>query len=416
MQSNEDVIKSYKEIFTGEKSKILKNSQVLSPDYIPPQLIGRKKEVTDLAKTFKPLDSNGYPSNALVLGYPGSGKTVVTRFLLNKLMERAENEHIIDHVLKWVYISCKIHPKPNGILYEMIKQIDPYTKIPPKGFDIAYYYSALWDAIKEKNASVIVVLDEIDYLKNDDILYNLSRAGENHQLPEHHFISIIGISNDLHYGKDLDSRVKSSTNFKDHIFDSYNAEQIKLILCDRAKLAFYDGAISNETIEVCAAISARVHGDARKAIELLRAASIYAEEQGFDKVLPEHIDGAFDLIDVDRFMKIVPGMPIQKKIVLLSILKLINCNNPTTTTDKITETYNQICKLINEKQRHRTTVTNTIKELVMIGMIKEVAVKKGRGKPGREVALDVPSGKALEKLLYNDDRLEELENFKQCTF
>ena len=100
MQSDEDVVKNYKEIFGGERSKILKDSQVLSPDYLPPQLIGRKNEITDLARIFKPLDSKGYPSNALVLGYPGSGKTVVTKFLLSKLMERLENEKILDHPLR----------------------------------------------------------------------------------------------------------------------------------------------------------------------------------------------------------------------------------------------------------------------------------------------------------------------------
>jgi Cdc6-like AAA superfamily ATPase len=117
-------------------------------------------------------------------------------------------------------------------------------------------------------------------------------------------------------------------------------------------------------------------------------------------------------------MKIVPGMPLQKKIVLLSILKLINYNNPTTTTDKITDVYIQISEILNEKKRARTTVTNTIKELIMIGMIKEVSVKKGRGKPGREVALDVPSGKALEELLYEDDRFdnEKLKSFRVTMF
>ena len=117
MQSGEDVVKNYKEIFGGERSKILKDSQVLSPDYLPLQLIGRKNEITDLARIFKPLDSKGCPSNALVLGYPGSGKIVVTKFLLSKLMERLENERILDHPLRWVYISCKI--KHNQMAYCM---------------------------------------------------------------------------------------------------------------------------------------------------------------------------------------------------------------------------------------------------------------------------------------------------------
>jgi len=80
-------------------------------------LIGRESEIADLARIFKPLDSKGYLSNSLVLGYPGSGKIVVTKFLLSKLMERLENEKILDHPLRWVYISCKI--KHNQMAYCM---------------------------------------------------------------------------------------------------------------------------------------------------------------------------------------------------------------------------------------------------------------------------------------------------------
>jgi len=68
-----------------------------------------------------------------------------------------------------------------------------------KGFSLDYYYSALWDIIQKWNVSLVIVLDEIDYLKNDVLLYNLSRAGESRLLPNRHFISTIGISNDLHY-------------------------------------------------------------------------------------------------------------------------------------------------------------------------------------------------------------------------
>ena len=137
----------------------------LSPDHVPSQLIGKRREITKLARIFKPLDSKGYPSNTLVLGYLGSGKTVVTKFLLQKLIERLESKKIMDHTLKWIYISCEIQHTENSILYEMIKQVDPETKIPMKGFSLDYYYSVLWKVIKENNVSLVVVLYEIYYLK-----------------------------------------------------------------------------------------------------------------------------------------------------------------------------------------------------------------------------------------------------------
>ena len=86
----EDIITNIDDIFGDDDQRILKDAQVLSPDYVPAQLIGRKKEITDLAKIFKPIDFKGYPSNALLFGKSGSGKTVVVKFLLHKLMERLE--------------------------------------------------------------------------------------------------------------------------------------------------------------------------------------------------------------------------------------------------------------------------------------------------------------------------------------
>jgi cell division control protein 6 len=163
-------------------------------------------------------------------------------------------------------------------------------------------------------------------------------------------------------------------------------------------LAFNEGAIIEETINLCAAISAKSHGDARKAIELLRASAIYAEENGFSQVLPEHMNKMFDTIDADRFEKLVSGIAFHKKIILLAILKLIDHNKKTTTATEIKNTYTQISKMIAENCRARTTVANSIAELIMIGIIKEVTLRKGKGASGREIELDIPSERKTRRV------------------
>jgi len=412
----EDIITNIDDIFGDDDQRILKDAQVLSPDYVPAQLIGRKKEITDLAKIFKPIDFKGYPSNALLFGKSGSGKTVVVKFLLHKLMERLESKKLMDHPLRWAYIQCKKHRTEIKVLYEIIKQLDPKTQVPRTGLAPSEYYDALWEIIRDQNISLVLVLDEIDALQAGDLLYNLSRAGESHQLPERHFLTTIGISNNFDYGNSLDSRTQSSMIFKDVIFDTYNAEQIKAILCDRVKLAFFKGAIANETIELCAAISARAHGDARKAIDLLRAASLYAEENDFSQVLPEHIDKAFEGLDDDRLMRIVTNLPLHDKIVILSILKNTNYNKPITNVSKVTNMYYKICDFINEKRKGRTTVSNKIGEFETMGFIKVLSVKRGRGEGGREIELSVSSRKVLEDLIYQDDELADLKDYSPVFF
>jgi hypothetical protein len=58
----------------------------------------------------------------------------------------------MDHGLKWIYISYKIQHTDNSILYEIIRQVDPGTKVPMKGFSLDYYYSVLWKVIRENNS------------------------------------------------------------------------------------------------------------------------------------------------------------------------------------------------------------------------------------------------------------------------
>ena len=124
----------------------------------------------------------------------------------------------------------------------------------------------------------------------------------------------------------------------------------------------------------------------------------------------------FDTIDADRFEKLVSGIAFHKKIILLAILKLIDHNKKTTTATEIKDTYTQISKMIGENCRAKTTVANSIAELIMIGMIKEVTLRKGKGASGREIELDIPSKEKLEELLYQDYRLEDVRNVKPAPF
>jgi cell division control protein 6 len=417
MSIEDNEITDFSEIFEDHKSKIFNDPSVLSPDYIPNKLIGRTKEITDLAKIFKPIDYRGYPFNAFIFGKTGSGKTVVTKFLLQKLMERLEvKKELMDHPLIWVYIPCKSNCTTNAVLYDIIKQVDPDTKIAKKGWALTYYYDELWKVIRENNVSLVVVLDEIDRLKDDELLYNLSRAGEMQKLPERHFISIIGISNDLEYGKELDSRVISSMSPKDHFFDPYNAEQIALILNERVKIAFIDDAVPEETIKLISAYAAQDHGDARKAIKHLKVAAAYAEDNGYSQVLPEHVETTLESVDVDRVLEIVPNFPLHEKIVLLAILKLTNYGNPATNSQAVTSVYTRMCIDIGKKPLHRTTIASKFGDFKMLGLIKTSSMRKGKGGGWKDIRLSVSSGKAVEEVLYQDYLLDQLRDFKLSVF
>jgi archaeal cell division control protein 6 len=424
IMEEEGIVEDFSDIFEDDPKKIMVDTYVLTPDYLPKYLIGRKKELKELAQIFRPMYQKGKPLNALVFGKSGTGKTVVVRFLLKIFMQELQEKQLTDHKVVWAYILCKNVRGENAVLYDIIRQIDPYTKIPKTGLELNFYYEALYVTLTDKNLSLIVVLDEIDYLKGDGLLYNFSRAGENRMgevrvLPERHFITTIGISNDLKYGEgdSLDSRVISSMRFNDYVLDPYDSQQLQAILKERAKLAFKEGAVLESTIDYCAALSAKEHGDARKAIDLLKFAVIYAEEHGLEQVFPQHVDRAIDGMAIDRISNYIGNFPLHDKLVLLAIIKNIGNNQPFSTASAVTATYKLLCKEIDERPRHRTTVSNKFGEFETAGIIKEAGkIRKGKGSLGRDIELDVPSKQALEELLYNDERLMDLRDVKPSIF
>lgn len=395
-----------------KRSTIFEDSSVLYPSYIPEKLIGRTKEIQDLASLFELLNSGGYPSNALIYGKTGSGKTVVTRFLLNKLGEMLDdNPSMLDHPLVRIYIPCKTVSTTNAILYEILKQIDPYTKIARKGHSMPFYYNAIWESLKEKNASLVIVLDEIDRITDEDLLYNLSRAGEMQLLPNKHFICLIGITNDLNFKKQLDHRVESSMNPVEFVFTPYNFEQISLILKERVELAFKKGAVPEDTIYSCARYSSQDQGDARKAIDHLKMAAIYAEENGFDKVLPEHLESALELMDIDKIQALVQSLPHHEKLVYLAILKLLNhSKNNSTNSQDVTNLYNKLCLEMGTKPLHRTTIASKFNEFQLAGLICPTSVRRGRGGGWNDIRVSVQDIKALEASIYKDITYEDLES------
>lgn len=413
MESNEREISRYDEIFNVKSSTIFKDSSVLYPSYIPEKLIGRTKEIQNLASLFDLLNSGGYPSNALIYGKTGSGKTVVTRFLLRMLGDLLDdNPFLLDHPLIRIYVPCKTVSTTNAILYDILKQIDPYTKVARKGHPMPYYYKAIWDAITVKNASLVIVLDEIDRITDQDLLYNLSRAGEMQVIPYKHFICLIGITNDLNFKKQLDHRVESSMNPIEFVFTPYNFEQIALILKERVDLAFKEGAVPEDTIYSCARYSSQDQGDARKAIDHLKMAAVYAEENGFSQVLPEHLDAALELMDIDKIQALVQSLPHHEKLAYLAILKLLNTGRQNTNSQAVTALYNKLCNEMGTKPLHRTTISTKFNEFQLAGLICPTTVKRGKGGGWNDIRVSVQDTKALEESIYNDCMYEDLKDIR----
>ena len=215
-----------------QKERIFRNREALASTYIPPEFPHRDNEINDVANILKPALYGARPSNILIYGQTGTGKTAVAKFICKQILSKAETEGKKIHT---AYINCKQTNTPYGILTNIGKTYsnDWEDKVPNAGWRIDKVYSALKEKADEDGGIAIVILDEIDTLvskSGDDILYHLT--GLNSDL-NNSKISLIGISNDTKFTSWLDPRVKSRMGEESLTFAPYNAlykEQRRLFM------------------------------------------------------------------------------------------------------------------------------------------------------------------------------------------
>ncbi|MDI6655316.1 MAG: cell division control protein Cdc6, partial [Candidatus Hydrothermarchaeota archaeon] len=202
---------------------------------------------------------------------------------------------------------------------------------PKRGWGADEYYRFFGKTLDDRGGIFIVVLDEVDKLvpESENVLFNLTRA--NDHILSNAEISLIGISNDLKFYDGLDPRIKSSMCQREIIINPYTAPQLEKILAQRAKEAFNKGILANGAISLCASLAAQEHGDARKAIDLLRLAGELAEAENAKKIDEKYVRAAREELEKSRVKEVIKGLPIQTKTALLAITQLAGKKGSTIT-------------------------------------------------------------------------------------
>ncbi len=384
-------LETFFEVFLRKES-VFFDKGALQSTYIPETILHREEQTRQIANILAPVLKYDKPSNIFIYGKTGTGKTLTVKFTTQKLIEVAERENI---PLKVLYVNCKLK-RSADTEYRLIAQLatELGKSIPPTGLPTEEVYKAFIRAISKQEQNYILVLDEIDQLVNktgDNVLYNLTRINEDIKSK----ISIIGISNDIMFIDTLDPRVRSSLSEEEIIFPPYNALQIQSILKQRAELTFNKDVFGQGVIEKCAAYAARDHGDARRALELLRVAGEIADRKNDKRVKIEHIDEAEEKIDRDRVVDIVTTQPKQYQLVLFSIISL-QTNRNNLFTGEVYELYKSLCKKTNTSMLTQRRVSDIISEFDMLGIVNAKVISKGRYGRTREISLEIPEATLLK--------------------
>ncbi len=372
------------ESFLQKKSLFL-DKRALQNSFMPETIKHRDKEVEQIANILAPSLKLEKPSNLFIYGKTGSGKTLSIKYVSKQITEIAKQNNVN---LSSIYINCKLKRVADTEYRLMAQLIREFGKeIPSTGLPTDEVYKIFFSTIDKEKRMLILVLDEIDQLvkkTGDDILYNLTRINEELKNSQ---ISLIGISNDLMFVDHLDPRVKSSLSEEELVFPPYNALQIQDILKQRSKLAFREEVIELGVIEKCAAYSAREHGDARRALELLRVAGELAERNNELKIKITHLDQAEEKIEKDRIFDIISSQPKQHQAILYSILSV---NSKKLFTGEVYEFYKNMCSQTDLRPLTQRRVSDIIAELDMLGIINVRVISKGRHGRTREISLATP--------------------------
>ncbi|MGI0072722.1 MAG: Cdc6/Cdc18 family protein [Nitrosotalea sp.] len=388
----------------SQGKRLFKKRDVLHYSFTPNTIKHRDKEQEAVANSLSPLLSHSRPSNLLIYGKTGTGKTLIVDQMLERLKKRPELESF---PIKVILSNAKEETTLYGLLVDFGKQLGLERKdLPPTGLSISSIFNKLIETINKEQLNTIFVIDEIDSLikpnskKSDkDVFYMLTRSNER---LDKGFLMIIGISNDLTFKERLDPRVLSSLSEEETVFTNYTVEQIQEILEDRIKEAFLPNIVETAALNLCAAMSGQEHGDARRAIDLLRVAGEIAEREQSDTVKEDHIRKASLKMEEDKETTALNSYPLHEKLLILGVMKANG-----STTGEIYQSYKNLCKITRQKELTQRRITQMLSEIEMTGLISGKIIHQGMHGRTKKFSLTL-NPDTVKKAFKEDLALEDL--------
>ena len=382
---------------------IIKNREILHFTYIPDTIHHRTTEQELVTQSLLPILKQSRPSNLLVYGKPGTGKTLVVKKVISKIQERVEKSNF---PIRLIYSNSKEETTLYGLLVSFGTQLGLTDKeLPTTGLSISEVFKRILNKIDENKINAIFIIDEIDYLAElvsktgKDILYQLTRANER---LKHGSLTLVGISNDLTFKEKLDPRVISSLGEEEIVFTNYNVEQIKKILEERIKDAFIPNSVDESALNLCAALAGGEHGDARRAIDLIRVAGELAERQQTDKVTKEHVREASQKIEENKEETSLKSYPLHEKLVILAIMK-----SSGSSTGEIYSSYKALCKIVGRDELTQRRITQMLSEIELSGIISGRLVHQGIHGRTKKYKLTI-SPELIKKTFKDDLTLQDI--------
>ena len=382
------MLSSFQEILS--RSSIFRDRNVLSPHYIPSTLPHREKEIGVVMSAISPALKGEKPRSIFIYGKTGTGKTSCVKYVMERFEEMKNSK------AKMCYVNCRIYNTRYRVFHKLMKDnIPEYAKA---GYGLSFFYEKIIDLTNSNGTNVIMVLDEVDMVRDlDDLIYTLTRANDD---LKNGGISLIGISNKLSFKDRLDPRSKSTLYETEMVFAPYTSNQLKSILEQRVKLGFSDGAVDESAINLASAMAAQDNGDARYALKLIMRAAEIVDEEGAGVVSEKQVTAARKSVDEDVSIEAISTLPQHQQIVLYSIAslsmdggrysKLVENSENFLLSGEVYENYLKDARNFKKEPRSSRWYREYLNELEMLGLINTVESGKGMRGHTRLIRLAYP--------------------------
>lgn len=378
-------------------TEIYKDRDALREDYQPAELVGRDAELDQYQAALQPVINGEQPNNIFLYGKTGVGKTAGTRYLMSHLKKDAAQYDDID--LTVVILNCDGLSTSYQIATRLVNEFrDEANQISTTGYPRATVYDMLWDELDRCGGTILIVLDEVDHIEDDSILYQLPRARANENLSNAK-IGIIGISNDFSFRDDLSPKVKSSLCEEELQFPAYDAQELIEILRQRASVAFHDGVLEEGVIKLCAAFGAKDAGDARQSLDLLMKAGDIARDEDTDTITDDLVREAREVLERGRIREGIAGLTQHGHLVLYALVTLEQQGQTPARSRDIRPRYTSFAEQIGTDPLVPRRMRDHLGELSMLGIISSTERNEGRrGGTYREYSLDMDVDMILSAL------------------
>lgn len=387
-----------KENFRKELSKrsVFRDSSSLNLSYVPKKLYCRDDIIKELIHNFRGIiEGKGkFSSNCLLIGKGGVGKTVSAKFFGRNFRETAIEKGInlfIEH------FDCVNFRTKSKIIRTLLGK---YCQGSGRGFSDDEAMKQIITKVKNDNGYILLILDEIHLIPKNDIWALLDTA----ETFGHHNVrmSLLLISRKHDWIRIESERLLSRINKKINL-KPYNLDDAKEILNYRVDLAFKDGVMNEDNLELIAKIVEDTK-NMRHGIEILRLSGQYLDKEGLDESSAEIIRNAAAEVAYPEFRAdIIDRLKDQELLSLYAVVRaLLNSQKSFTTIDDAYEDYKIICETYEIVPHVKMSFRKYVRQLNTLKILLADSIRideESRGRHLKITLLDVPAEKLKEYLV-----------------